>query len=124
MKPDPKLLQSLEQLDVTREQFRRLPIKQPANWKTDYARLRPVLQEQTTKAIGLTEIWLRQKGDAALLTQYRKLLDHATAQLSSHQARWPVLVLDVNDPSYIASMKEVIAKFDLVLDLVKQSMRT
>lgn len=123
MKPSAELLQSIEQLDATREQLRRLSVGQPEGWKTDYARLRPVFQQQTAAAIGLTDAWLRQKGDEELHARYRELVGHASARLATHQARWPVLVLDGNNPDYVASMKEVNENFDGVLKFVRDALR-
>ena len=124
MKPNAELVQAIDDLDATRKQMRQLMSDQPANWKTDYAKLRPVFQEQTARSIGLTDAWLRQKGDQALLAKYREMVNHASARLAAHQARYPVLVLDGNNPDYIASFKEVNTNFDRILAFVREAMRS
>lgn len=114
------LTAAIEELEATRAKLKDLLRNSPDKWKTEFGRLRPVLDQKREAVAREGDEWLRVHGTAAQREELARLVDATTRSTQQHQARWPLLVIKSVDPEYLASVKTIEADYENLAQFVNR----
>ena len=114
------LTAALQEVEATRAKISALRRANPDQWKTDFGRLRPVLDDKIARLSREGDIWLSVHGKDGQREEFARLVTAARDALLHHQACWPILVIKSESSEYLASVKTVEAKFAELTDFVKR----
>jgi len=110
------LRQKLDRFGNIGEEFGRLVQSQPEGWRRNHIAIRRDLQA-TIADLGATgRRILAERGDPAKLREFENLHAHYRRVVSLHQADWPVVIIDPENPDYLRSREEA---SDAYLEFVK-----
>ena len=110
MEPTEAFLGQIEELELTRNRLTELGRRKPEGWKKDYANARLALQDQLA-ALGRTGSAAARARGGEAERRFTETWTRYRSTLSSHQARWPVILLESADDSYRKSISEIDAIF-------------
>lgn len=102
-----ELLDALEAVEDTRNRLKSLAQTKPEGWVKDYAVLRATLREKMGTLVASGQAWFRAGGDDASGQEFARLVEASKSAMERHQARWPVVVIDHDNPQYVESMATV-----------------
>lgn len=101
------VLDALKAVEETRSTLRSLALNKPDDWVKQYATLRASLGKKMDRLVACGNAWFRECGDAAGGEKFAELVAASKTAMEKHQARWPVVVIDHNNPEYVGSMAKV-----------------
>ena len=102
-----EFLDALEAVEDTRSKLKNLALTKPETWVKDYAVLRASLREKMATLVSTGQAWFREARDEAAAQEFARLLEASKTAMERHQARWPVVVIDHDNPQYVESMATV-----------------
>lgn len=114
------LTAAMEELEATRAKIKHLRRDSPEKWKSDFGRLRPVLDQKREAVAREGDTWLRVHGAAGQREELARLVAAATKSTQHHQACWPLLVIKSDDPEYLASVKTIDADYANLVQFVNR----
>jgi hypothetical protein len=101
------VLDALKAVEETRSALKNLAQSKPDDWVKQYALLRASLGEKMGRLSASGSAWFRERRDTAGDEKFSELLAASKTAMERHQARWPVVVIDHNNPEYLNSMAKV-----------------
>lgn len=102
-----EFLDALEAVEETRNSLKSLALTKPEGWVKDYAVRRASLREKMGTLVAAGQAWFRGARDEAAAQEFAGLLEASKSAMERHQARWPVVVIDHDNPQYVESMATV-----------------
>ncbi len=110
---------AMRQLEGVRNELMQLVRNQPEGWKAAYGRLRPTLDDRIDQLDRVGDKLLQRAspeqrdGLATLVQRFRKAI-------ARHQAKWPVLVINSNNPDYVVSNAQVDETFAELVSFINR----
>ncbi len=92
----------------------------PEDWRKRYVALRRKAQMAIQSIADAGEACFRTGICRHLETDYRNALNGMRARIAMHQAEWPVVVVDPNDPAYRESVSQAVAAVQAFEEVVSR----
>lgn len=85
----------------------------PEGWRKAYVALRRASQAAVQQSADAAEACFRAGLGCANEAEFRSALNGMRSTVAYHQASWPVVVVDLDNPEYRAALQEVVVSINL-----------
>jgi hypothetical protein len=97
------LSQALDRLEEVQAGFAEITGRTDERWRHDMITQRRLLSAQVAEVGRLADPWIAARNDAETTRAYRERFSRMRSAAALHQAAWPVVSLDPENPEYRSS---------------------